>query len=204
MIRPSPSFAIALLLCAGCFGSSQSGAPSVHDGGTRATADAAARPVGRPLAAEHLSYTGRIGGGIGSYSAQTTVSDAQRSLANGARGRLIAIPGIGSVSVSCSLDPVARFDLTTWAQGEGPPKVTQTVAHTHGQTSLAGLAGRYTVPMSETRHQDSYQWEISDGGGEAFQFSGTVTALLTPTTTRCDLLAEAAVVTTGAFYRYAR
>ena len=81
--------------------------------------------------------------------------------------------------------------------------MTHTVARTHGLTSLAGLAGTYTVPKAETMQQDVYQWQISDGGGEAFQFSATVTGLLTPTTTRCDLLGEAAVVTTGAFYRYA-
>jgi hypothetical protein len=31
-------------------------------------------------------------------------------------------------------------------------------------------------------------------GGEAFQYSATVTDLLVPTRTRCDLLAEATVV----------
>ncbi len=104
--------------------------------------------------------------------------------------------------VTCSEQPAAAFRLTGWAQGEGPPTVTHTVARTHGITSLAGLARTYTVPKAETMQQDVYQWQISDGGGEAFQFSATVTGLVTRTTTRCDLLAEAAVVTTGAFYRY--
>jgi hypothetical protein len=69
--------------------------------------------------------------------------------------------------------------------------------------SVAGLAGLFTVPKAETTRQEVYQWQISEGGGEAFQFSATVTGLLTPTTTRCDLVGEAAVVTTGVFYRYA-
>jgi hypothetical protein len=77
------------------------------------------------------------------------------------------------------------------------------VATTHGVTSLAGLGGSYLLPAGETRHQESYEWQVGPGGGEAFQFSATVTALVTLTTTRCDALGEAAVVTTGAFYRYA-
>lgn len=164
---------------------------------------AGARPAGQPLRRAQVSYVGHIQGGIGSYAAQTKVIDAQRSLTSGESGRLIAIPGIGSVSVTCSEHPVAAFTLTHWAQGEGPPTVTQIVGGTHGLTSLAELAGTFTVPISETGQQGVYQWQISAGGGEAFQFSATVTGLLTPTTTRCDLLGEAAVVTTGAFYRYA-
>jgi hypothetical protein len=150
-----------------------------------------------------VSYVGHIKRGIGSYTAQTKVIDAQRSLASRQTGRLIALPGIGSVSVTCSQHPVAVFRLTTWAQGEGPPTITHTLAKTRGVGSLAGLAAAFTVPKTETTHQTLYQWQISDGGGEAFQFSATITALLTPTTTRCDLLGEAAAVTTGAFYRYA-
>jgi hypothetical protein len=44
---------------------------------------------------------------------------------------------------------------------------------------------------------------VIQGGGEAFQFTATITDLLTPTTSRCDLLAHATVVTQGPFYRYA-
>jgi hypothetical protein len=150
-----------------------------------------------------VSYVGHVKGGIRSYGAQTKVIDAQRSLSSGRSGGLLAIRGIGSVSVTCWGQPVAVFTLTPWAQGEGPPTVTQTVARTRGLTSLAGLAGNFTVPKAETTRQVVYQWQISDGGGEAFQFSATVTGLLTPTTKRCDLIGEAAVVTTGAFYRYA-
>ncbi len=164
---------------------------------------AGARPAGPPLRRGQVSYVGHIRGGIGSYTAQTKVIDAQRSLATGQSGRLIAIPGIGSMWVTCSEQPAAAFRLTGWAQGEGPPTVTRTVARTQGLTSLAGLARTYTVPKAETMQQDVYQWQISDGGGEAFQFSATVTGLVTRTTTRCDLLAEAAAVTSGAFYRYA-
>lgn len=162
------------------------------------------RPAGPPLRRQEVSYVGHVRGGIGSYTAQTKVIDAERTLASGRGGRLITIPGIGSVSVTCSDRPVAAFRLTGWARGEGPPIVTETVANTHGLTSLAGLAGSFTVPKAETTRQDAYQWQISDGGGEAFQFSATVTGLLTRTTTRCDLLGEAALVTTGAFYRYAQ
>lgn len=191
---------IAVLLCAGC--SSRSASSSMQSS-PPAPRPVVARPVGRPLRTVQLSYVGHIKGGIGSYTAQTKVIDAQRSLTSGQSGRLLAIRGIGTASVTCAGRPVAVFKLTPWAQGEGPPTVTQTVAETHGLTSLAGLAGHFTVPDAETTRQNLYQWQISDGGGEAFQFSATITSLVTPTTKRCDLLAEAAVVTTGAFYRYA-
>jgi hypothetical protein len=189
---------IAVLLCAGCSsGSASSGMPSSPP------QPAGAQPAGQPLRRAQVSYVGHIHDGIGSYAAQTKVIDAQRSLTNGESGRLIAIPGIGSVSVTCSEHPVAAFTLSHWAQGEGPPMATWTVSTTHGLTSLAGLAGTFTVPKAEATQQDVYQWQISAGGGEAFQFAATVTGLLTLTTARCDLLGEAAVVTTGAFYRYA-
>jgi hypothetical protein len=41
------------------------------------------------------------------------------------------------------------------------------------------------------------------GRREAFQFTATITDLVTLTTSRCDLLADATVVTQGPFYRYA-
>ena len=44
-----------------------------------------------------MSYVGHVRGGTGSYTAQTKVIDAERTLASGQGGRLITIPGIGSV-----------------------------------------------------------------------------------------------------------
>jgi hypothetical protein len=38
-------------------------------------------------------------------------------------------------------------------------------------------------------HQQTEPWLIN-GGGEAFQFIATITDLLTPPTSRCDLLAQ--------------
>lgn len=146
---------------------------------------------------------GEVKGGIGSYAAKTTVTDAQRSWTLGHEGELLRVKGIGTVRVSCSRQSVASFRLTFWAEGEGPPRVTETVARTRGVVSLAGLAASFTLPRAETANQLLYQWGISDGGGEAFQFSAAVTALVTRTSTRCDSLAEATVVTTGAFDRYA-
>jgi hypothetical protein len=192
-------FTLAVLLCASC---SSGSASSVQSRPSRSL-QGRARPVGPPLRTVQVSYVGHVKGGIGSYAAQTALIDSQRSLTSRQSGGLLAIRGIGSVSVTCSPQPVAAFNLTPWAHGEGPPTVTRTVAKTHGLTSLAGLAGYFSLPRRETTRQVAYQWQISDGGGEAFQFSATVTGLLTPTTKRCDLLGEAAVVTTGAFYRYA-
>jgi hypothetical protein len=160
MIRRCVAVAVLACLAPGCFGSV---GPSSSRSRTPTRTDAVASPIGPALHAERRSYTGRIKGGIGSYAAQTTVTDTQRSLQIGQRGRLMTIRGIGSVAVACLPHPTASFNLTSWAQGEGPPRVAETSARTRGLISLAGLAGTYTVPKGETTDQVVYQWEISEG-----------------------------------------
>lgn len=186
------------IMAAGCLGPS----PKVE---TLAPVNPAPPAVGPPLHQELVSYVGRIRGGIGNYTAKTTVMDAQRSLSLRQDGGLLPAKGIGQVYVRCSRQPLASafFRLTTWAKGEGPPTLRTTVVRVHGVTSLAGLAARFTVPKAEATDQTEYRWSVADGGGEAFQFSAAVTALVTVTASRCDVLAEATVVTTGAFDRYA-
>lgn len=57
-----------------------------------------------------------------------------------------------------------------------------------------------TLPPGDAGRGVLERFEIA-GGGEAFQFVATVSALVAVTERRCDLLAEATVVTHGPFYR---
>jgi hypothetical protein len=106
--------------------------------------------------------------------------------------------------VTCAAHPAARFVLTRFAAGEGPPTVRHDTERTHARASLVDFTRQYplSVPARETIDQTLQHWEI-DGGGEAFQFAIHVTDLLTPTVHRCDLLATATTVTHGPLYRYA-
>lgn len=141
---------------------------------------------------------------MGGYTSLIVVTDASRSEPKHATKTLIRLADIGSLAVSCSRTPQGHFALTSFAAGEGPPTVTKTTASTHGRTSLPGYTRSVllSIPRPEARRQRAETWHIS-GGGEAFQFTATITDLLTPTTSRCDLLAQATVVTHGPFYRYA-
>lgn len=106
------------------------------------------------------------------------VLDARRSLPRPGTGVLIRLAGIGALHVRCAARPRGRFRLTAFAAGEGPPTVFHEARSIHDRSAIAG-------------------------GGEAFQFAATVSALIAVTDRGCDLLAEATVVTHGPFYRYA-
>jgi hypothetical protein len=139
---------------------------------------------------------------VAGYTSLIVVTDAQRSLGRGATATLLSLAGIGRLRITCSVHPRGAFKLTRFAAGEGPPNRREISAATHGQSSLAGFTRLLPLSVTprETRNQSREDWQIS-GGGEAFQFAATITALLTPTTSRCDLLAAATVVTHGPFYR---
>jgi hypothetical protein len=190
---------LSACLATGCFDGSGASSPGSH--AMRDGAGVVARPVGPPLRRYQASHAGRLQGGIGGYSGRAAVFAGQRSLALGRGGRVLAIHGIGSVTTTCGSRPRARFTLTAWAQGEGPPTVTHASTATHGVRELAAPEFLH-LPTRETTHQTLDEWQVS-GGGEAFQFCATITSLLTQTTTRCDVLADATAVTTGAFDRYA-
>ena len=144
------------------------------------------------------------------YRTRLEVIDAQRSLPLGGSGPLLKVPGLGTLHVSCSAKPQGAFVLTPFAAGEGPP-----IVHTQRQTgadltalSLApGSVGGFTgelamqVPQSEASPHQVLEHVTVSGGGEAFQFTSAIDALLTPTRDRCDLLAQATFVTHGPFPR---
>jgi hypothetical protein len=157
------------------------------------------------LPTRQASIVGHVGGTIGGYTSEIVVTDATRSLKRHATATLVTLAGIGRLRVSCSGHPDGRFALTHFAQGEGPPSIRETAVPTHGGVSLASSTREMplTIPAAEAARKRIEHWEV-EGGGEAFQFTPTVTALLTATKSRCDLLATATVVTHGPFYRYAR
>jgi hypothetical protein len=159
--------------------------------------------VGPPLYTAQRSLVGSVPGIQGGYRSLIVVTDAERSLSRNQDGPLITIAGVGSVTVGCTPVPSAGFKLTAFAAGEGPPVITHDSTPTH-VGSLAGYTGYYqlAIPPAERTHETLQHWQV-DGGGEAFQFTVDITALIAPTVHRCDLVANATTVTHGSFYRYA-
>ncbi|HEY2788739.1 MAG TPA: hypothetical protein VGI72_04740 [Gaiellales bacterium] len=190
---------LSLLLLAGC-----AGAP-----GHAATGDQAS--AGAAIPAAHKTLTGRVRGERGGDRSVIKVTDAERSLPKGSRGALIALDGIGVLRVACTRHPHAAFVLTRFAAGEGPPTVQHDTARPSRRASISGTTGSVSgltgqlqmrIPRAAGRHAVLEHWEVS-GGGEAFQFVASISDLLGPAAHRCDLLAQATVVTHGPFYRYA-
>jgi hypothetical protein len=200
--------AVCVGLACGCSATGV-GASSGDRSGEPRPAGLPAQSVGGPLRSDQVVAIGKTRpGGVGYASqpgsaAYVSVIDAQRSVPRGATATVIRVAGIGAVSVRCGGQATGSFGLTGWALGEGPPQVTSERVQVTGRTSLAGLAASFVIPKAEARNQLVQEWRLSHGGGEAFQFTATITTLLTATVDRCDVLGEATVVTTGVFARYA-
>jgi len=198
-------FGLILAGCTGGAGATSSTTPrSEHIQPVPASAN-------KPFPHEQRTLTGHVTGSHGGYGTLIKVTDAQRSLAPGQSGVVLTLRGIGALHVTCAANPRSRVVLTAFAAGEGPPTILHDVAERRPRTSIAGVIGSVSgltgqlgmvIPEAEASdHQVLEHWQIS-GGGEAFQFTAEITDLLTPTTGRCDLLAQATVVTHGPFYRY--
>ena len=191
---------LPLLLLAGC-----AGAPGHAASGGRP-------PAGAAIPTAQTTLTGRVAGEHRGYRSLIKVTDAERSLPLGSRGALIRLDGIGVLRVACGRRPHAMFVLTRFAAGEGPPTVMHDIARPARRTSISGSIGSVSgltgqlpmrIPAAAGRHAVLEHWEVS-GGGEAFQFAASISDLLGPAAARCDLLAQATVVTHGPFSRYAR
>jgi len=165
----------------------------------------------RGIQPAHAVLTGIVPGTFRGYRSLVRVVDARRSLPRPGTGVLIRLAGIGALHVRCDARPRGRFRLTAFAAGEGPPTVFREARSIHGRRaitgavgSVSGLTGKLamTLPPGDARRGSLERYEIA-GGGEAFQFVATVSALIAVSDRGCDLLAEATVVTHGPFYRYA-
>ena len=155
-----------------------------------------------------MTLVGHLDARSGGYASIVYVTDAERSLTNPGEGVLLRLRGgvgvktIGSLHVACGATPRSRFVFTKSALGEGPPRIYHESTATTDRTSISGAIGSTSGFTNTTgrgvpeRHPtreiiDHYEMFL---GGEAFQYSATITDLLVPTRTRCDLLAEATVV----------
>jgi hypothetical protein len=194
--------------CSG--GGGAASAPSSEHHARQAGAARVGAAVGQALPTRQRALTARTGPPRNDTSSTITVIDATRSLGNTTSGVLLRVKDIGVLRVTCSARPHAQFRLTHFAAGEGPPVIRHTSTPANGRTSihgaimswggLTGKLGTMTIPEPHPTHQVLDRYDLF-GGGEAFQFAVSIAALITPTTSRCDLLAEATVVTHGPFYR---
>jgi hypothetical protein len=190
-----------VLACTGCGGSSPS---------TQSTPAAGALPtaVGNPLPTRQVTLVGHLDARSGGYATSVYVTDAERSVTNPGEGVLLRLRGgigvktIGALHVTCEATPRSQFAFTKIALGEGPPRIYHESTTTTDRTSISGAIGSTSGFTNTTgrgvpeRHPtreiiDHYEMLL---GGEAFQYSVTITDLIVPTRTRCDLLAEATVV----------
>jgi hypothetical protein len=190
-----------VLACTGCGGSPPT---------SQAASAAGALPTaaGIPLPTRQGTLVGHVDARSGGYASIVYVTDAERSLTNPGEGVLLRLRGavgvktIGSLHVACGATPHSRFVFTKSALGEGPPTIYHESTATSDRTSISGAIGSTSGFTNTTgqgvpeRHPtreivDHYEMFL---GGEAFQYSATITDLLVPTRTRCDLLAEATVV----------
>jgi hypothetical protein len=191
-----------VLACTGCGGGSSPTSQGASAAGALPTA------AGNPLPTRQVTLVGHVDARSGGYASIVYVTDAERSLTNPGEGVLLRLRGavgiktIGSLHVACGATPRSRFVFTNTALGEGPPTIYHESATTSDRTSISGAIGSTSGFTNTTgrglpeRHPtreiiDHYEMFL---GGEAFQYSATITDLLVPTRTRCDLLAEATVV----------
>lgn len=200
-----------IIATSGCStGGGAASAPSSEPHTDHAGAPPLGAPVGPALPTRQQALTGRTGPPSNDGSSTITVIDAMRSLQNTSSGVLLRVKDIGTLRVTCSARPHPHFRLTHFAAGEGPPVIRHTTTPTNGRTSITGAIGSWggftgklgtmTIPEPHPTHQVLDHYDFI-GGGEAFQFAVSIAALITPTTSRCDLVAEATVVTHGPVYR---
>jgi hypothetical protein len=150
---------------------------------------------------------------IGPYRAQGRVSGggevrlSQNAVLHtpiGSHRRLLRLRGIGSLILACGESQVGRVRLTAWARGEGPAVIQRVLAHPTRPMALVP----YTAaggPLDLPNHgapQTFQAWQVTIIS-EAFSANATILSLVTQTRHRCDLSAEATVITHGQFYRYA-
>jgi hypothetical protein len=146
----------------------------------------------------------RAGGHLSGHSTIRAVQGAALRVGLGQHRRLLALRGIGALTMTCAQDPTSRFDLTTWAKGEGPPVVQH--AQTHPGTPMALVpftqaGGPITLPHHGPA-QTFETWQITIITS-AFDANATILTLTTRTQHGCDLSAAATVISHGQFYRYA-
>jgi hypothetical protein len=211
LFRTAVTLTALATACVACAGSSSSTVTTTatatrhSEAATVATLPAA---VDGGLPTRQVTLVGHLAARGGGYVPSVSVTDAERSLRNPGDGLLLQLRGgigvkrIGSLHVVCGATPRSRFVFTSTARGEGPPRIYHESATTSDRTSISGAIGSTSGFTNTTglgvpeRHPgreiiDHYEMFL---GGEAFQYSATITDLLVPTQTRCDLLAEATVV----------
>ena len=114
---------------------------------------------------------------------------------------MLSLAAVGRVGVTCSARPRVQLHLTAFLAGEGPPTVAAHDAATSRQTGLPLEDDQ--IPAPEARAPQRFVFRQVSGATEAFSYQATMWLLITPTRSRCDVLAQAAVETTGPFYRWA-
>jgi hypothetical protein len=190
--------AALVLALAGCSGSSSPPSPP-----TSSTTQHTSHP-GSQLTLNALPPIDLQGSVSGGDNGRVRILQNERKAAVGTSVSLLAVPGVGTLHVRCAQAPTTSFVLTSWAKGEGPPRVqhfnsliSRPVAFIPlNQLGIPPLAGKSGGP-------ESYDvWQIGVFS-EAFSGTATVWAIGGASGGHCQLEVEALLVTHGAWSRYA-
>jgi hypothetical protein len=172
-------------------------------------------PPPPPASSQHTSHTGgRLtlnalppidlrGAVSGGDNGRVRILQDQHTTPTGASVGLLSVPGVGTLHVHCTATPTTSFVLTSWAKGEGPPRVQHTHAVLRRPVALLPLGQVETPPVAGDGGLEAYDvWQISVFS-EAFSGTATVWSIGALSGGRCQLEAEGLLVTHGVWSRYA-
>jgi hypothetical protein len=116
---------------------------------------------------------------------------------------LLAVPGVGTLHVRCAANPTTSFVLTSWARGEGPPRVQHAHAVLRHPIAFIPLDQLGVPPVTGKAGLETYDvWQIGVFS-EAFSGTATVWSIGAASGGHCQLEAEGLLVTHGVWSRYA-
>ncbi len=186
--------ALAVAL-AGCSGSATPPTPTTTGTVTSRT--------GGPLTLNALPRVDLRGAVSGGDNGHVHVLQNASSAALGRSVALLAVPGVGTLHVRCAANPTTSFVLTSWARGEGPPRVQHAHAILRHPVAFIPLDQLGVPPVIGKAGLESYDvWQIGVFS-EAFSGTATVWSIGAASGGHCQLEAEGLLVTHGVWSRYA-
>jgi len=159
--------------------------------------------TGGPLTLNALPPVDLRGAVSGGDNGHVHVLQNASSAALGRSVALLAVPGVGTLHVRCAASPTTSFVLTSWARGEGPPRVQHAHAVLRHPVAFIPLDQLGVPPVTGNAGLESYDvWQIGVFS-EAFSGTATVWSIGAASGGHCQLEAEGLLVTHGVWSRYA-
>jgi hypothetical protein len=197
--------ALIVIVLPGCANSGVAGSSTrIRPANNEALPPASGHPLPTIQRTVRFTKTPKVPPGVtptSTSASEARLSTGERSITPGATRPVLALASIGTVYVSCSEHPKIAVKLTKFVADEGPPTVAAYASATSGQVGLP-LDDDQLKP-AESHGPQQFVFRQVSGASEAFTYQATLWLLVTPTRSRCDVLAQAEVHTTGPFYTWA-